>query len=437
MQELLIKNGRVWPAADREMIEDGSVLVRDGRIVRVGRFHARARTVVDADGCLVMPGFVQSHVHLCQTIFRGAGEDMPLLPWLRQIIWPLEAAHDPDSIYASAMLGCAELIRSGTTAFLSMETVRHTQFVFEAANEAGLMGVIGHCLMDETSGFKPLALSIDDALAECEVLQDRWGAHERLKLAVAPRFALSCSAKNLKAASEYARDKKLILHTHSAEQIPEVDLIRERTGMRNICYLHAVGMTGPDCCIAHCIHTDAHERALLRETGAKVLHCPSANMKLASGIAPVPEYLESGIAVSLGADGAPCNNRLDAFQEMRGAGLMQKLRLGADALPARAIFKMATEGGARAIGREKDMGALDAGKLANIILVDQSDVHTLPSPDPATNLVYSNCARDVQMTIVRGEILYEDGQCTRIDEDKLRQKVLKERKKLFHRARLG
>lgn len=436
-RELLIKNARVWPAAGQAVIEKGSVLVRDGRIAKVGRFSARADEVVDADGQLLMPGLIQGHIHLCQTIFRGAGEDMPLLPWLRNVIWPLEAAHDEESIRASALLACAEMIRGGTTAFLSIETVRHTEHAFRAVHDAGLMGVIGHCLMDMTGGYRPLSVEIDDALADLDVLQERWGEHPRLRVGVAPRFALSCSGKNMRKAADYARAHGLLLHTHSSEQVAEVELVRERTGKYNIDYLHSVGLSGPDVCLAHCVHTQPAERELLRETGTKVLHCPSANFKLASGIAPIPEYLKMGITVSIGADGTPCNNRLDQFMEMREAGLMQKIRLGAEALPARDVVMMATEGGAKTLGWQKEMGTLEVGKRANMIIVNQDSVHTIPSTDPATNVVYSNNACDVLMTIVDGKILFEDGQLTTIDEEKLRADVRRHRAKLMKRAGLG
>lgn len=435
--DLLIRNARVWPSAHRAVIEDGSVLIKDGRIEKVGAFSAKAHTVIDADGCLVMPGFVQGHIHFCQTIFRGIAEDLALLPWLRGYIWPMEAVHTPDSIRASALLACAELIRGGTTAFLSIETVRHTDETFRAIDEAGLAGAIGHCLMDETGGYPPIAVDNAEALAYCDVLLDHWGDHPRLKLAVAPRFALSCSEHNMREASAYARDRNLMLHTHSSEQVEEVALVKQRTGLYNIDYLHEVGLTGPDVGLAHCVHTRPEERQLLRETGTNVLHCPSANFKLASGIAPIPEYLESGINVSIGGDGAPCNNRLDQFMEMREAGLMQKIRLGPDALSARDIVMMATEGGARLLGWENEMGTLDPGKRANIILVNQDNFSTLPSTDAATNIVYSNSAADVVMTIVDGRILYEDGRITTIDEDRLRHDVRRERKKLLERAGLA
>lgn len=436
-KELLIKNARVWPSAGSPVIEGGSVLVREGRIAKVGKFTARADVTVDADGQLLMPGLIQGHIHLCQTMFRGAGEDMPLLPWLRHVVWPLEAAHDPASIRASAQLACAEMIRGGTTAFLSIETVRHTHHAFKAVHEAGLMGVIGHCLMDMTGGYKPLAVKVEDSLDEIEQLVDTWSGHDRLRVGVAPRFALSCSGANMRKAADYAREKGLLLHTHSSEQVAEIELVLERTGLPNIAYLDSVGLTGPDVCLAHCVHTRPEERELLRATNTRVLHCPSANFKLASGIAPIPEYLKAGITVSIGADGTPCNNRLDQFMEMREAGLMQKIRLGAEALPAVDIVRMATQGGAEALGWEKEMGTLEVGKRANMILVSQDSVHTIPSTNPATNLVYSNNAADVLMTIVNGEILFEEGQLTTIDEDKLRADVRREWKKLAQRAGLA
>jgi len=435
--DILIKNGRVWPSPGHDVIEGGSVLIRGGRIAKVGKFHARAETVIDADGSLVMPGFIQGHIHLCQTLFRGGAEDMPLLPWLTRYVWQLEAAHDPASIRASAQLACAELIRGGTTAFLSMETVRHTDEAFRVVDEAGLMGVLSHCLMDESGGYAPLAVDIEDSLADCDILLQSWRGHDRLRLAVAPRFALSCTGPNMRLAAEFARDRGLLLHTHASEQVAEVELVRKRTGMFNIEYLHSVGMTGADVCLAHCVHVEPHERQILVETDTRVLHCPSANLKLGSGIAPIPEYLEAGITVALGADGAPCNNRLDMFLEMREAGLLQKIRLGPQALPARDVVRMATSEGATALGWEQEMGVLEEGRRGNVILIDPNSFHVLPSTDPASNLLYAHEASDVVMTIVDGKILFEDGRLTTIDEDQLRRDVVAERKKLFKRAGLA
>ncbi len=435
--DLLIRNARVWPASDQDVIDDGCVLVRNGRIARVGRFKARADTIVDAEGALVVPGFIQTHIHLCQTIFRGIAEDLPLLPWLKNYIWPMEAAHDVQSIRASALLSAAELIRCGTTAFMSMETVRHTHIAFEAMAETGLMGVIGHCLMDETGGYNPLCVDTDEALDYCDVLLDHWGEHDRLKLAVAPRFALSCTGKNMIKASEYARDRGLLLHTHASEQIPEVELVKEMTGKHNIDYLDSIGLSGPDVCLAHCVHTEQFERDMMAEKDTRILHCPSANLKLGSGTAPVPEYLDMGLTVSMGADGAPCNNRLDIFMEMREAALIQKPRIGVDRLSAKEVIRMASENGARTLQWEKEMGTIEEGKRANIVLLDQDSLHVAPSTDPATNVVFTHVSSDVVMTIVNGQILFEDGQVTTIDEDHLREEVRMQRRKLQERAGIG
>lgn len=433
----LIRHARVWPSADEVVIEDGSILIEDRRILRVGRFRARADLTIDAGGALAMPGFVQTHVHLCQTIFRGAAEDLPLLPWLRERVWPLEAAHDEDSLRASALLGCAEMIRGGTTTFLSMETVRGTGAVLEAVLETGLMGVVSPCLMDGTGGYPPLSVDTDEALVECDVLRHRLRGQDDLRLAVAPRFALSCSARTMRRAAEYARDRGLLLHTHASEQPGEVEEVRRITGRTNVDYLHSLGLTGPDVCLAHCVHLTARERALLVGTGTKVLHCPSANFKLGSGIAPVPEYLAAGVTVSLGADGAACNNRLDMFSEMRLAGLAQSLRLGPGALPAREIVRMATLGGARTLGWQDELGALAPGRRANLILIDLDDPHILPGGDDAAAVVYAAHPGAVELVMVNGRILCEEGRLTTIDPERLKETVRIERKKLLRRARLA
>ncbi len=435
-EDLMIRNARLWPSADCEVIEDASLLIRNGRIVKAGRFHARAETVLDAGGGVVMPGLIQSHVHLCQTLFRGIAEDLPLLPWLRGYIWPMEAAHDEESIRASALLTCAEFLRGGTTAFMSMETVRHTHAVFEAVDEAGLAGVIGHCLMDETGGYDPLSVPPERSLDECDALLDDYRDHPRLRPAVAPRFALSCSEPNMAMAADYARDRKLRLHTHASEQVEETSLVREMTGRDNIRFLSDVGLTGPDVGLAHCVHTEEHERALLEETGTHVLHCPSANLKLGSGIAPIPEYLDRGISVSLGADGAPCNNRMDMFLEMREAGLIQKPRLGPDALAARDVVRMATEGGAAALGLSGEMGRLEPGYRANLIILEADTASVAPCADPATNAVYGHAASDVALTMVDGRVLYENGEITAFDEEAVLREARTQRRRLEERAGL-
>ena len=435
-KEILISNALLWPAADQAPITNGRILIRDGRIARMGKFNALATTEIDAAGGLVIPGLIQAHVHLAQTLFRGVAEDLPLLPWLRRYIWPLEAAHDADSLYASALLACAEMLRSGVTAFLSMETTHHTGAVFAAVEQSGLMGVIGHCLMDATGNYPPLAVPLDDALAECDLLLDKLGKHDRLRLAIAPRFALSCAPEMLRTAADFARQHHLRLHTHAAEQEQEVRLVRKLTGLGNIEFLNKVGLTGPDVSIAHCVHAERAEWEILAGTQTSVLHCPTTNLKLGSGVAPVPDFLARGINMALGSDGAACNNRLDLFQEMRLAALLQKPLRGPDSLPAKTVVRLATAGGARALGWEKEMGTLEVGKRANLIIINQNKLHIAPSADPAANLVFAHEPSDVDLTMVNGEILYRNGEFTTLDEEQILATACEQRAKLMQRAGL-
>jgi 5-methylthioadenosine/S-adenosylhomocysteine deaminase len=432
---ILIKNARLWPDVTGPVLENGRLLIRGSRISKIGSFHARADEIIDADGCYVLPGLIQTHLHCCQTLFRGAAEDLALLPWLRHRIWPLEAAHDRDTLRISTRIAAAEMIRGGVTAALTFETVRHTEVVGDTLQEAGLMAVVSHCLMDETGGYEPLAIPIGDALADCELLLERWRGKDGLRLAIAPRFALSCSADALREAADYARSRGLLLHTHCAEQVQEIEYVRRRTGMGNVEYLHSLGLTGPDVCLAHCVHVSPGEREILRQTDTRILHCPSANMKLGSGIAPIPDYLEDGLTVSLGSDGAACNNRLDLFSEMRLAGLLQKLSRGPQCLPARDLLRMATKSAAKTLGWQDEMGTLEPGKRANLILVDASRPDALPSEDPAATIVYACSAANVALTMVNGRILYDEaGGLTTVDTRQLRRDAVVQRKRLWARC---
>ncbi len=432
-----IRNALVWPAWDAEPIRNGAILISGGRIEKVGRFTARAAVELDAGGALAMPGFIHAHVHLCQTLFRGLAEDRPLPRWLRERIWPLEAAHDDESLAVSARLACAEMIRGGTTGFASMETVRGTGATLAAVAEVKLPGLVGHCLMDETGGYRTLSVPLDDALAECDVLMEHARAHPWLDLAVAPRFALSCSRGNLIEAARYARSRGLRLHTHASEQPDEVEWVRRRIGMDNVEYLHVCGISGPDVILAHCVQCGPAEQALLAQTGSHVAHCPSSNFKLGAGIAPIPEMLAAGVRVALGADAAPCNNRLDMFAEMRLAGLMQSARRGPGVLAARAIVRMATEGGAAALGWGEVAGRIEEGRRADVILVELEDPSVLPDDDPASAVVYAAHPGAVAVTIAAGRILYENGEFTTLDIERLRADAAVQRQRLLRRAGLA
>ncbi|MBA3457825.1 MAG: amidohydrolase family protein, partial [Deltaproteobacteria bacterium] len=261
-----------------------------------------------------MPGLVQAHVHTCQTLARGRADDLELMDWLRNVIWPYEASLDEDAMTASAELACAELLLGGTTAILDMGTVHHTDAIFAAAERSGIRATIGKAMMDLPDPQIPAGLreSTAGSLDESARLIQRWhgAANDRLRYAYAPRFVLSCTDELLREVGTQAREKGVRIHTHASENPGEVALVRQRFGKDNIIVLDELGLLGPHACIAHCIHLSAEEKQLLAVRGAHVCHCPSSNLKLASGICPVPELIAAGIAVAIGADGAPCNNNL-------------------------------------------------------------------------------------------------------------------------------
>jgi len=355
---------------------------------------------------------VQAHIHLCQTLFRGLADDLSLEAWLAQRIWPLEAAHTEASLHASAMLGAAELLLGGTTAILDMETVRHTDVAFEALESIGIRATAGKCLMDSPTNPQALRESTDRALTESADLCGKWhgAAGGRLRYCFAPRYAPSCTGPLLRAVSDLAEKSGAVMHTHAAETPLELDTVKRETGHDEIAYLDSVGISGPRAALAHCVWVDKDDIAVLARQRTNVVHCPSSNLKLGSGIAPIPEMLAAGCRVGIGADGAPCNNRLDAFSEMRLAALIQKPRLGPDALPAAQALELATLGGARALGLEADIGSIEVGKCADLIVLDLEGPHAQPDEaDLISRIVYSARAADVRHVIVDGRVVVRDG----------------------------
>jgi cytosine/adenosine deaminase-related metal-dependent hydrolase len=389
----------------------GNLLVKDGRIASLGSQQVQAERTIDLAGGLVLPGLVQTHVHLCQTILRGSAEGRSLLPWLEDVVWPLEAAMDAQDVYRSSLLGCAELLSGGTTTVMDMGPARHGDAVFEACRDSGIRATTGNSVMDSPEADAAgLSESPQEVLSRARLLRDRWhGAAEgRLRYCYAPRFPLGCSSELLTAIAAAAKADAVAIHTHLAENEEEGARVVARLGMTSAEFLKATGILGPQTVVAHGVHTGPQEWSLLAETGTAVAHCPSSNLKLGSGIAPVRELREHGVLVGLGADGAPCNNRLDAFEEMRLCALLANLSSGPGRLPAWEVLSMATAGGAASIGLGDELGTLEVGKRADIIAVDLAGYHCLPSAlaDHATRIVFSARASDVVLTVVEGRVLY-------------------------------
>ncbi len=443
MANLVLENGFF-------LLNDGSgKLMRGCLRIENGRISALKKSItpkkgenrLNLNGRLVIPGFVHTHVHLCQTLFRNFADDLELLDWLKYRIWPFEASHTENSLYASARLGIAELLSGGSTTILDMGTVRHTDSIFEAAKEMGIRAFIGKCLMDHENNPKGLRESTRESLQENLELYERWHgqAGDRLRYASAPRFLLSCTENLMRELREFSKANGSLVHSHSSENRSEIEAVRKNYGCENIEAFHRLGLASSKLVLAHCIHLSETERTILAETSTKVSHCPSSNLKLASGLCNVPELRKRGISVSLGADGAPCNNNLNIFQEMRLASLLQKPQHGPRSMPAREVFEMATIEGAKALGLKDDIGSIEVGKKADLACLDlsgPSNATDLSEKNPElaySALVYSSGPDSVMQTWVDGRLVYNNGRFSGGKSTEIVRLASLERKKLFAR----
>jgi 5-methylthioadenosine/S-adenosylhomocysteine deaminase len=422
MSELIFRGGTILTVGRDHRVLDGDIAIKDGTIIHVGGAYtpaSRDYEIVDCSGCVVMPGLVQAHVHMCQTLARGRADDLELLDWLRQVVWPYEGALDEEAMTACAELACAELLLGGTTAILDMGTVHHTEALFRAADRSGLRATIGKAMMDAPDPQIPVGLreTTRQSLDESGRLATRWhgASGGRLRYAYAPRFVLSCTDELLREVGRQARERGVGIHTHASENRDEIALVRQRYGKDNIEVLDDLGLLGAHCTIAHCIHLTAEERALLARTGTHVAHCPSSNLKLASGIADVPGLIAAGVSVAIGADGAPCNNNLDGFQELRLAALLHKPRHGGRALPAPEAVRLATLAGAQAIGQGDVVGSLEVGKRGDVIAVDVTGPHIAPTANPWSAIAYAARATDVKHVAVDGVVRVRDRDLLTLD----------------------
>jgi len=418
---ILIKNGSLVTMNPGREILNADLLIEGDRISKIGKISPEpADEIIDASGKIVIPGLVQTHVHLCQTLFRGMADDLELLDWLRSRIWPLEAAHDEESIFYSALLACGELLRGGTTAIIDMATLKHTNSIFNAVSKAGVRYLGGKCMMDKGGPDALLLEEREQSITESLDLMHKWDGHEngRIRYAFCPRFVPSCSHGLLKTVQELSDQYRIPVHTHASENRSEIELVEKERGMRNIKYLDELGLCNERLILAHCIHLDEEEKNILTARQVNIAHCPSCNLKLGSGIAPIPDLLQRGARVSLGADGAPANNNLSMFIEMRMAALIQKPLHGASCMPAQTVFEMATLGGARAMGLEKEIGSLEIGKKADIAIINIDNWHSWPASaaNYYAQLVYQVQTQDVYATIVDGKKLMQNGELTRLSK---------------------
>jgi len=427
--DLIIRGGTIVPMERNRHWFDGDVVIRDGRIAEVipgGSETTAGATVLDAGGAAVLPGFIQCHVHVVQSLLRHQADGLTLLEWLRYRTLPYEAALDGDGVAIAAELGIAELLTGGTTSVLDFGTTHHHDRVFEVAERMGIRMTSGRTHMDTGDG-TPAALleDADTSLADAEAIGGRWhgAAGDRLRYAVTPRFALSCSRRLLEGCAGLARKHGWLLHSHASENIDEVAAVLATTGRSNIEYLEDVGLTGSDVVLAHGVHLDSREVQILADSETRICHCPGANLKLGSGIADIPGMRSRGVLVGLGADGPPCNNRLSAFYEMSLAATLHALRSGPTALDAWEALAMATREGAHVLHLEHRVGTITPGKAADLVVVSLEGWSTLPGDDPASRIVHGATAADVRHVLVDGRPVVRDRQLTTADPVTIRGRI--------------
>ena len=373
--------------------------------------------LIDAEGRLAIPGLVNAHTHLPMVLFRGLADELPFDEWWKTRIRPVEATLGPEEVYWGSLLGLAEMIRSGTTAFADMYF--ETDAVGKAVEEAGVRAVLSYGIV---------ASELDqrgkEELRRAEGAIVRWnGAAEgRIHAAVSPHAVDTCGEGVWREAIDLAKDRGVILHTHLAERKEEVESCRAKQGASPAAYLDRLDAFSVPTLAAHCVEMDSEAIGILAERGVTAVHCPKSNAKLGMGFAPVAAMQKAGVKVALGTDGAATNNRLDLVEEMRMAALLQKgVSRDAAVLPAREVLRMATRVGAEAL--RIGHGTLAAGSEADIVLVDLERVHTLPVYDPLSTLIYAAQSSDVTDVIVGGRFLMRDRELLTIDEEKVKHEV--------------
>jgi len=369
-----------------------------------------------------MPGLVNTHTHAAMTLFRGMADDLPLDTWLTKYIWPAEAKFiTAASVRTGANLALAEMIRSGTTTFSDMYFFADE--LAQAAKKAGVRAVVAEAVLDFPT---PDSKSPQESFAIIEKLADKWKNDPLITIAVGAHSPYTCSSETLKSSKKLADTLGLPLTIHVSETRQEVDDITIKYGVPPFEYLDALGFFGGTVIAAHAVHPTAREIQLMAERRVGVAHNPGSNMKLASGVAPVPEMLRAGIAVGLGTDGAASNNNLDMFKEMNAAALLQKVsRLDPTAMSARDTVKAATIGGAKVLGLGKRIGSLEKGKRADLIIVDLNRPHLVPLYNVYSLLVYAANGADVETVIIDGRIVMQNRKLLTLDEESIKQEARK------------
>lgn len=412
-------NGTILKNTAVEINKDKIVSIRKFTEEEIKNFDGE---VLKSEHLTLIPGFIQTHLHLCQTLFRGLADELDLLDWLQKRIFPYENVHNENSLKVSVQLGLNELMRGGTTTILDMGSLRNQEIIFEELIQSGIRAFAGKCLIDTNDLFEPFCLTTKEELRYSEELAKNFHNIEdgRIKYGFAPRFVLTCSEELLKETREMMKDfDGSLFHSHASENSRELTEVRKKYKQENIEYFHSLGIIDDYSVLAHCIHINENELDILKKQNVRVAHCPSSNLKLGSGIADVPRFMKKGISVSLGADGAACNNSLSVFMEMRLAALIQKPVYGASVMDAETIFRMATIEGAKALHIENETGSIEEGKKADLVLIDLDNPFKIYSSEELnlySSIVYSSSKEDVIYVMIDGKWVVKDGISLNYDE---------------------
>jgi 5-methylthioadenosine/S-adenosylhomocysteine deaminase len=427
--DILIKNGLVITMdGSRRILKNTSIGITDGKITDIsGDLKREADFVIDAGGKIVMPGLINAHTHLPMTLFRGVADDLPLEKWLNEEIWPIEAQLEAKHVYAGSLLGCLEMILSGTTCFNDMYFFMDK--VARSCEEAGIRGCISHAMFDFGDKSKIPAM--------LETGRNNIAKYKKglVRAFVGPHAPYTCSDELLLKAKELADKHQTRLHIHIAESEKEVRDSLEQKGASPFEYLDKIGFLDENVISVHSVWPSEHEIGILKKRNVKIAHNPTSNMKLADGTAPVPEYVKKGICVSLGTDGAASNNNLDMFEEMKVCALLHKITsMDPSTVPAYDVLEFATINGARALGMENEIGSIEVGKSADIILVNRKSPNLTPLTNPISHVVYAAKGSDVDSVIVDGKILMQERQLRTLDPEDVLDFASGEARKLFAKA---
>lgn len=417
-QALLIKNGTVV-TLDREntIIENGGILIRDGRLDRIGRSADLEKgytgPVLEAKKGLVMPGLVNAHTHLPMSLFRGLADDLPLMTWLNEHMFPAEARYiNPETVRLGTLLSCAEMLLSGTTC--CCDGYFFEDQVAEAVLESGMRAVLAQGVIDFPAPGVPDPASNVEHAAQCV---GRWKDRDpRIRPSIFCHSPYTCSDMTLKKAKKAACDAGVLFQIHVAETRGEWDQIRNEKGLSPVMYLDHLGILDERTLLVHGVHVDDQDLDIIAARGASLAHAPESNMKLASGVAPIPGYVSRGIACGLGTDGSASNNNLDLFSEMDTTAKLHKVHhLDPTVMDARTVLHMATLGGAGAMGLADEIGSLEPGKYADVIILDTDKPHLVPMYNPVSHLVYSAMGSDVRDVVVNGRLVVENRRLLTMD----------------------